>query len=119
MTTRNLTREELIAQFDEHNNIDPDRVPDELYRVMEYIDENTGLLGDYNDGKVTLANAETLQWYPRARLFSQHDNLLHWLQEPAQSDVIIAICGTRYRNDTDETSGYIEIHPAARWGMDQ
>jgi len=117
MTTRNPTREELIAQFDEHGNIDPDRVPDELYSVLEYIHDNTGLLGDYNDGRVELANPETLQWYPRGRLFSQHDRLLHWLQEPEQSDVMIAICGTRPRDG--EVSGYIEIHPTSRWGMDQ
>jgi len=108
-------RRELIAQFDTHDQIDPDRVPDELVEVMEYIRDKTGLLGDYNQGIVKLANAETIQWYPRGRIFSAHDDLLHWIQEPEQSDVIIAQCGTRLHPDTDETTGYIEIHPTSRW----
>lgn len=107
---------ELAAQFDLNTDRnDPDDIPQPIVRVMEYIRENTGLLGDYHDGTVQLAEGgQTIQWYGRGRLFSDHNDLLRWLQlVPEADDVIFAIMGIRHV-DGDPTP-YAEIHEADRW----
>lgn len=97
---------------------DPEEIPAEIVSVMEYTAERTGLLGDYHDGHVTLAEGgEIIQWYPRATFFSAHDDLLHWVQYAADG-VFIGQVGTRPHVITGEPSAYIEIHPKSKWGRD-
>lgn len=107
---------DLAAQFDYEHDLD--NIPSEIVEVMEYIDENTGLLGDYNQGLVRLVRAgRKIQWYPRSTYFSSHDNLLQWVQMEAD-DVMLGTVGTRTHPETDETVGYIQISPTFLWGYD-
>lgn len=117
MSAKALSDEELAEKFGyDTETWDVDRIPDPIMRVMRYINSNTGLLGDYNDGVVTLAEGgRTIQWYPRRRMFSTGDDLLTWLQRPENDDVILGQVGTRQHPKTGETSGYIEIMESDRW----
>ena len=110
---------ELAEQFNANlNHYDVDDIPTEIVDVMLYIADNTGLLGDYNTGLIRLIEGgQKLQWYARNdRYFSDHSDLLHWLQKPEQSEVILAIVGARNHPETGEKTPYAEIHPTSRWG---
>jgi len=116
MTETNLSDDELVKKFTDADHITAADIPGSIMKVLRYIHSNTGLTGDYNDGVVTLAEGgHTIQWYPRSRLFSSHDNLLTWLQRLENQDVILGQVGTRKHPETGETSGYIEIHETNRW----
>lgn len=119
MTGTNLTPDELLAKFNPHSSVTPDDVPDPIWRVMKYINDNTGLLGEYNDGRVTLTEGgRTLQWYPRGRCFSRNDDLLTWLQQSDNADVCLGQVCTREHPETGEQTAYIEIMEASRWGIE-
>ena len=120
MTTETQSAdEELLAKFNAHDSVDVEDVPDPIMRVMRYIEGNTGLLGNYNDGLVQLTEGgRTIQWYARNRMFSGNNNLLTWLQQSDNQDVCLGQVGTRSHPETDETSGYIEIMESERWGIE-
>lgn len=108
--------EELLAKFDADDHVDVDDVPAPIMNVMRYIDENTGLLGEYNDGLVQLAEGgRTIQWYPRRRLFSTGDNLLTWVQTEAEGVMLGQVGSRPHPKKDDLTNGYIEIHETSRW----
>lgn len=87
--------------------------------VMWYINDNTGLLDDYNDAELYLADAgSTIQWYPRGTTFSAHDNLLHAVQEEIDG-VFIGIVSSRNHPVKEQTTAYVEIHTTEKWGYDQ
>lgn len=100
-----------------------DDIPTEIVDAMEYIDENTGLLGDYNEGHVVLAEGGTkIQWYSRSSTtLSAHNGLMLWVQEE-HPDLLLGHIGTRPRVDDDseemKPSTYVEIHTTEVWGYD-
>jgi len=119
MTQEYHNLEDLAEQFDyDPQTYDISDIPSPIVDAMEYIDGNTGLLGDYNSGIVRLAEGgQTIQWYARGTYFSDHNTLLHWIQ---QSDlpIMLAIVGDRTHPDTGEKVPYAELHEQSRWGYD-
>ena len=115
MAAKNLTDDDVLRKLNASDNVSPDDVPAPLMQVARYIVENTGLAGDYNDGVVKFTEGgHVIQWYPRSRLFSSHDNLLTWVQTEADG-AILGQVGTRRHPETGEKTGYIEIHDKDRW----
>lgn len=122
MSTDNDRREnraeiyDLMAKFDINRGFyEPGDIDPAIIKAMKYIVANTGLLGDYNNGLVQMAGVETIQWWARGRLFSEHNDLFHWAQQ--QDDLIIGIAGLRHNHPiTGDPSAYAEIHAAHRWG---
>lgn len=110
---------DLIAKFSDREQ-PPEEVDQALLRVMKYIDENTGLLGDYNDGLVFLGDGgRILQWYGRTSHLSDHDDLLRWLQTSEDADeVFLPIVTFRNHPETGETKPYAEIHLKRNWGIE-
>jgi len=116
MTREYDTLEDLAQAFDYDR--DPADIPSAIVATMEYIDGNTGLLGDYNSGIARLVEGgQTIQWYGRGDYFSDHSELLHWIQQN-DTPVMLAIVGVRTHPDTGEKAPYAEIHEQSRWGYD-
>ena len=112
--SKHQTTDDLIAQFDDHDHINPDAVPAALVKVLEYVTTETGLTGDYNDGQVRLVDGgRTIQWYPRNNNAGSHSGILRWLQQPDQQDVAFSVIKLRGEDL------YIEVIPAERAGIDQ
>jgi len=110
---------ELAEKFGlDTDRLDPEDIDPKLVRVMQYIDQNTGLLGDYNTGLVRFAEGDRIiQWYGRSRYLSAHDNLLNWVQMEADG-VLLASIGVRTNPNTATKTPYAEIHLAENWGYD-
>jgi hypothetical protein len=109
--------DELAEQFDLHDAHDVSDIPSEIVEAMRYIDNRTGLLGDYNTGRVHLCEGgRKIQWYPRGRYFSSHDDLLQWVGK--HDRLLIGCIGTRNHVVTSEPTGYAEIHPVSIWEAD-
>ena len=107
---------ELAEQFDLDDSFDPGRIPDEIVEAMEYIRDNTGLLGDYNTGIARLAEGgEVIQVYARRRYLSSHDRLILWVQKPEQEKILFGQIGHRQHPETGEPTTYVEIHPTSKW----
>lgn len=113
------TKTELAQKFGlntEHHDVS--KIPEPILEAMQYIDSNTGLLGDYHDGIVHAGeNGQIIQWYARGRYFSAHDDLLHWVQQEAPK-LILGQVGIRAHPETGEPTAYAEIHLASKWGYD-
>jgi hypothetical protein len=111
----------LAERFDfDNDNFSVDRIPEAIADAMVYIADNTGLLGDYNDGVVRLVEGgEKIQWYARGRYFSQHDNLIHWVQMEHHG-LLLGTVGIRPAPGPGEGDmmPYAEIHPTYLWGYD-
>lgn len=108
--------EELLEKFQAHDSVDVDDVPEPIMNVMRYIDNNTGLLGEYNNGLVRLVEGgRTIQWHPRRRKFSTGDRLLQWVQTEAEGVMFGQVATRNHPLKDDETGGYIEIHETSRW----
>lgn len=119
-----MTDDDLLAKFDAPASVDPKDVPKPILEAMQYMDSK-GLTGDYHDGQVSLAGTDTIQWYPRSRMFSSHDDVLQWVQLE-DNGLMLGQVGTRphpNKTTTDEdgdevaaTGGYVEIMEESRWG---
>lgn len=112
--------DKLAQKFNyDTDHYDVGDIPDEIVAAMKYIDENTGLLGDYNTGIVQLVEGgQKIQWYSRGgRYFSEHDTLLHWIQQEAE-EIFLGTAGMREHPDDEKQRPYAEIHPISRWGYD-
>lgn len=82
---------ELLDAFDHSYDSEPS---DAILKVMAFIRDNTGLLGDYNPGKARLnTSGTTVMVTSRERRFSSHSPLLSWLNE--QDDVEITYIGVK------------------------
>lgn len=108
---------ELAEQFDLSTD-DTDDIEPELVDVLRYIRDQTGLLGDYNQGRVNLAEGgRIIQWYGRDRYLSNHNKLLHWVQCEAEG-VHLGVVGVRPHPKTADSCPYAEIHVSSNWGYD-
>jgi hypothetical protein len=107
---------DLMEQFGiDRDYYEPGEIDPAIQNAMKRINERSGLLDDYNDGIIQMAEGtRTIQWYGRRRCLSGNNNLLHWIQQ--QDDLLIAQVCVRSHPETDEPTPYAEIHAAYRWG---
>lgn len=115
--TENITA--LLKDFDAQF-LDAQDVPPEMQELMTYISNNTGLLGGYNQGYVSLASPHIMQWYPRGEMFACHNNLLEYIEKDDRIfiPVITQRSGKPQAPSYDGPTPYLEVHTKENWGDD-